>query len=272
MTLHRTFCAARACARLLTLVSALLVASTARAGYFTDIWFDPAEPGWGVNVVQSDSFMFLTFFIYGQDGKPTWYTAELSENASGAYTGGLYLTSGTYYALPWNTADSVPPQRVGSVQFAPSGANAYEATLTYVVDGIGTVTKSIQRQTLRTIAIGGAYTGGVSGVVSGCSDPANNSNYTDTYALQVTQTTAGVATFAFDFPTLACSISGALVLHGSMYTITGATYQCVQNNDVFTSTADMREIKATAQGVEGIWVAKWSGDCLESARFSAVLN
>jgi hypothetical protein len=256
---------------LAAVAASALFAATARAGYYTDIWYNPAESGWGVNVVQSDDTMFLTFFIYDSNRNPTWFTATLKQNNDGTYSGDLFSSIGSHYAAPWNSGVHATQKR-GTARFSPSSANAYEATLTYVVTGVGTVVKPIRRQTLTSIALGGAYTGGVSGVVSGCNDPANNSTYTDTYALQVTHTTANVATFAFDFPSLSCSISGSLVLHGSMYTITGATYQCVRNGDVFTSTADMSEIKATAQGIEGVWVARWNDGCLESARFSAVLN
>jgi hypothetical protein len=250
---------------------ALLAAAPARAGFYTDIWFNPGEAGWGVNVVQSDSFMFLTFFIYGDGGNPTWDTAQLVRDASGAYSGSLFATRGTNYALPWNSANNAV-QQVGTALFTPSGANAYEATLTYTVDGVATVTKAIQRQTLTAIGLGGQYVGGLSGAQTGCADPANNGTFGDVYALQVTQEQSGAATFTFSLEGFACTLSGNLVLHGSQYTMTGATYQCVQNNaTVFSGTANMSQIKSTAQGIEGRWVAPTGDSCVESARFSAVL-
>src|SRR5437879_13604935 len=95
----------------LRLFSAVVVATllafaspSARAADYTDLWWVPAESGWGVNVVHTDNFMFLTFFIY-QDRKPTWYSAALSLDSTGTFTGGLYATTGTDYAQPWNTAD-----------------------------------------------------------------------------------------------------------------------------------------------------------------------
>ena len=101
--------------------------------------------------MQSDAFLFVTFFIYGSDNKPTWYTAQLSQDAQGAYSGGVYLTGGTYYQKPWNPADAPAPQIVGTAQFRPSTTNAYEATLTYIVNGAAAVVKAIERQTLTTI-------------------------------------------------------------------------------------------------------------------------
>ncbi len=61
------------------LLSFFLVIASAQAAAvdYTDIWYNPAESGWGMNVVQSDSFMFLTFFIYGSDNKPTWFTGQV---------------------------------------------------------------------------------------------------------------------------------------------------------------------------------------------------
>ena len=47
------------------LLALLLLSATIRvnAADYTDLWWNPAEGGWGVNLVQSDNFMFVTFFI-----------------------------------------------------------------------------------------------------------------------------------------------------------------------------------------------------------------
>jgi len=258
---------------LFSLIVPLLFASTAaRAADYTDLWWIPAESGWGVNVVHTDNFMFLTFFIYGQDRKPTWYSADLSLDSSGAFTGGLYATTGTYYAQPWNTADVGAAQQVGNASFRPSTTNAYEATLTYVVDGVGTVTKAVSRLPLTSPTIGGSYTGGISALQTSCNNSASNGAYKLNYDLQVTQTPAGAATFTFTYPTYTCTLSGTLALHGRQYTMTGATYKCMQgSNTIFSGSANLSEIAATAQGVEGRWLANTGGGCRESAQFSAVL-
>jgi hypothetical protein len=253
-----------ACAALLS-----LAIPVAHAADYTDLWWNPAESGWGVNIVQSDAFMFLTFFIYGQDRKPTWYTAALNRDASGAYSGGLYLTGGSYYAVPWNTADSLQAQQVGSAVFTPSSANNYQATLTYVVDGVGTVTKAIERQTLTVIPLGGAYIGGISASQTSCNDPSGNGAYQRPYELQVTHTPGGGVTFAFDYTTFVCTLSGTLAQHGNQYTVSGASYRCTGG---FSGTADMTDIKATAQGVEGRWASATGRGCQETAKFSAVLR
>jgi len=148
----------------------LCLAPIARATDFTDIWFVPSESGWGVNIVQSDAFMFLTFFIYGSDKKPTWYTAQLTNNGSGTFTGPLYLTGGSYFAAPWNPAESPAAQQVGAASFRPTSAS--QGALTYTVDGVGTVNKTIERQALTRIGLGGTYIGGLAGTQSSCTNSA----------------------------------------------------------------------------------------------------
>src|SRR6266851_2661215 len=122
----------------------LLTASApAAAADYTDIWFNPSESGWGLNVVQSDTFLFMTFFIYGADNKPTWFTAQVNQDASGNFNGALFASTGTYYILPWV---GVTTAAVGSASFQPQGP--YTAKLVYSVNGVGTVTKTLQRQQL----------------------------------------------------------------------------------------------------------------------------
>ena len=84
--------------------------------------------------------------------------------------------------------------------------------------------------------------------------------------------TSLAATFTFAYPTYACTLSGTLVQHGRQYAISGADYRCVQNGTtVFSGSANMSEITATAQGIEGRWSAAIGSGCQESAQFSAVL-
>jgi hypothetical protein len=250
-------------------VAILLFAAAGRAAAvdYTDIWYLPAENGWGVNVVQSDNFLFITFFIYGADGKPTWYTGQVTLDASGNYNGTLYATTGTYFILPW-VGSSVVATPVGTVSFQPTGPST--AKLIYIVNGIGTVTKLIQRQTLTPITIGGVYIGGQRGVYSGCSNGSSNGSYTDFFNLQVTQTTNQSVTFAFTYTSLSCTLSGTLVQLGQLYSVTNAAYQC---SDGLNTTASMTEIKATAQGIEGKFSApSVGGNCREDAQFSGVLD
>jgi hypothetical protein len=250
-------------------LAVLLLAAAGRAGAvdYTDIWYNPSENGWGVNVVQSDAFIFLTFFIYGADGKPTWYTGQVTLDASGNFNGTLYATTGTYYILPWAGVSVAP---AGPVSFQPLGP--YTAKLIYTVTGVGAVTKFIQRQNLTAITVGGTYSGAQSGTYSNCSMSTTNGPYRDFFDLQVTQLSDPTqpVTFTFTYTNFSCTFSGMLELHGRLYSVPVATYQC---SDGLNTSAAMTEIKATAQGVEGRFSApSVGGNCREDAQFSAVLQ
>lgn len=255
----------------------LLAPGAALATDYSDNWFIPAEAGWGANFVQSDQFVFVSLFIYGSDKKPTWFTAQLTWDGTSQYAGGLYATQGTYFAQPWNPAESVPAQAVGTAWFAPDPNNAasgvFSYTVTVGVQSPVTVTKSVQRLTLTSIALGGNYVGGQTGAYSACRSSGDNGSYTDTYTLSVTQANAGVATLVFTYDSGAtCTMSGTLQQHGFLYDITGASYVCT-GSLTFNTSARMYEIKATSLGIEGRLQAPIPGaGCAEDAIFSAVLK
>jgi len=242
----------------------------AAATDFTDIWFIPQESGWGVNIVQSDSFLFATFFIYGSDKAPTWYTALLTFDGT-RYAGELYRTEGSFWANAWNPAEHPDAVRVGTASFQP-GTDAYHATLTYAVDGTGSVSKQIVRQTLTRIVLGGSYVGAQAGAYSNCATASQNGPYEDTFALSVTHAVNGSATLTFMYGSGAtCTLSGDLAQFGQLYDMPGARYACTGSLG-FTTSAAVYELKATAQGIEGRLAANLPSGCREGANFSAVLK
>ena len=143
---------------------ALLLASTAPATTATvnynDLWWDPNESGWGVNIAQQGSTLFLTFLIYGVDSKPTWVTGQLSKTGQGTtgepvFSGDMVATTGSYYGGPFDAA-AVTRRSVGTVSFSP--ADAVSGTLTYTIDGVR-VSKAVVRQTLVSDDLSGNYFG-----------------------------------------------------------------------------------------------------------------
>lgn len=141
----------------LGLMLALAVARPAAAADYTDLWWNALESGWGVNFIQADNFIFATFFVYDGGSQPIWYSAEMTSDDKGVWSGPLYLTAGTYFGAPWN-----PSQRginqVGSASFTPTSSVA--GTLAYNVAN-AVVTKQVTRQALKTIPIGAGYFGGI---------------------------------------------------------------------------------------------------------------
>jgi hypothetical protein len=235
---------------------------SANAADYTDLWWTPSEPGWGLTLVQSDSFIFLSFFIYGEGNKPTWYTAELRPDAQGGFGGGVYLSMGTDYTKPWNPGDRTSAQQVGSAQFRPSAANSYQATLTYVVNNV-VYTKAIERMALTQINL--------AGIPAGWRGEKRRQRrlLQNTYDLQVTQTGGRILPCVHFPPRL--HVDRNALQTGSQYQATGASTGALGNTTVLATTANIAELKATAQGIEGRWVAPVGGGCTETAYFSAVL-
>jgi hypothetical protein len=112
----------------------------------TDLWWNPSESGWGLNIIQHGSgIVFATWFNYGPDGKPIWYVVpEGKWSPSFEYKGPIYRTTGPEVGATFDPA-AVTRTLAGSavLTFFPADSTRMTATLT--VDG-RTVTRQLQRQ------------------------------------------------------------------------------------------------------------------------------
>lgn len=111
---------------------------------FTDLWWNPNESGWGLNLIQHPTNqIFGVWYTYDANGKRTWFVMSGgSWTSSSTFTGDLYQTSGPPYNVPFNP-NSVHVNRVGTGTLAFSSADA--GTWTYSVNGV-TGVKTLQRQ------------------------------------------------------------------------------------------------------------------------------
>jgi hypothetical protein len=256
--------------RLLLAFILLVNATLARAVDYTDIWFNSSQSGYGFNMVESDDgtgapFMFVTFFIYGQNGQPTWYVALVTWNKVDTFTGSVYATTGTFFGSPWNPSASTT-NAVGTASFKPNPANNYEGTFSYTVNNVGTFTGALTRQTLTAIATAGFYAGAQTGTYSGCGTSTNNGSYTDGYTLSVVQGSNSVMTFNFTYRSgLTCKLIGPATQNGTYFQVPSAAYTC---SDGTNATAAMSQIKVTSLGLEGKFSAPGGTDnCTEAAAF-----
>ena len=111
---------------------------------FQDLWWNPAESGWGLNVAHQDDTLFATLFTYDASGQPIWYyMSNGAMTATGTYTGALYrLTGPAFNTTPWPSTP-LQPITVGTMTLRFTQGN--QATVTYSVNNVS-VTKQIQRQ------------------------------------------------------------------------------------------------------------------------------
>jgi hypothetical protein len=144
--------------RRLAACAASCLAMSAHANY-SDLWYNPQESGWGANVVQQLETAFVTLFVYGPDGAPTWYVA--SDARVVAYTSsGLPLFAGTLYRTrgPWHGGPFDPAK----VTVIPVGHITLEALardrmrIEYEAEGV-TVTREAVRQTWQVPITGANY-------------------------------------------------------------------------------------------------------------------
>jgi len=245
----------------------LLQALPARADDYTDIWWAAGggESGWGVNMAQSQDFIFATFFVYGPAPAktPIWYAGNLTRQSNGAFSGGLYQTTGTGIGAPWVPGDNSAAQ-VGTATFTPTSTTT--GTLSYNV-GSTVVTKSIARQTLTSIALGGSYFGTGVLVTSSCANPANNGQQIFDVDPVASQNTGGQLQIVLTFGSDSCTIAGSYVQEGLLFRIPTASYVCTSG---INTSATVYEVRATSIGLEGRWSAPNVGGCQEDGSFAAV--
>ena len=259
--------------RLVLTVFLLFASLNAAALEYTDVYYNPAEPGWGVFLVQSDTTQFMAFFIYGPDGKPTWYTAQLAQDASGNYNGPLYAITGTYFANPWQGYNI---SSVGTASFTPS--DIYHATLRYSLTGGPTIVKAVERQALTPYKLAGNYSGSMSGTVTGCSNAADNeAQVRGRFSLLVTQTGDTASSLVFTFTdtahsSLVMTVTGSLAHLGRLYKLTGQFSSTSPGEIIPPSAATIDSYHPTGQGIEGRLTTTLGDGCKLSLPFSAVLN
>jgi photosystem II stability/assembly factor-like uncharacterized protein len=115
-----------------------------------DLYWNPAESGWGIAINHQSSRIFATWYAYGDDGKPVWIVmpdAELRAEFAGAIlspaaSGDIYTTRGPPEGTPFDPA-RVVSTKVGTARLFWYSQNS--AYLEYTAFGRAE-TRTIRRQ------------------------------------------------------------------------------------------------------------------------------
>ncbi|MDR2173859.1 MAG: hypothetical protein LBE32_06640 [Burkholderiales bacterium] len=254
---------------------------------YTDIWVDTKPPansgmgGFGINFVQSGNsfdYIFATFFIYDPaTGSPDWVTGELErERGSSTFTGNIYRTQGEPTTSPFTPKNTVNTA-IGKITFTPVSSTT--GTLIYMVNNV-TTTLELKRLTLTENNLNGLYWGGATVTGSNCPNSGDNGVFFNTASIEVVKQ-AGSTQAAYTFYlegngtllSYACTLKGTLIQEGRFQKINNANYVCYSGNSkVADGTANLFNIAATTQGLEGEWTSnKGMFNCKEGVRFSGVL-
>jgi hypothetical protein len=239
--------------RTLFLAALLALAIRAHAGSSfstdaTDLWWNPEESGWGVNVIQQNDIVFATFFVYDASGRAHWYVASAmgaeSVSAAGAtFTGDLFEAHGPYFAVPFN-ASAVARTKVGTAR--PQFAFPGDGLLTYSIGDV-TVTKAIRRQSWALNDASGSFEGQrVITVASG----ACVTGAAPFSGMQVLQSQSAFS-LSGTLGTATCRFSGDYSQQGRFGASSG-TFSCSDGN---AGTYSLTEIEASLYG----FFARYSG-------------
>ena len=246
--------------RFLFLAWGLALAPTLQATSFsrdhTDLWFNPAESGWGLNVIQQHEIGFATLFVYGTDSSPRWYVAPALAIDSNSLTGDLYQTTGPAFNLPWTGTSGL--RRVGNmtIVFNQDDTGAVQ----YSVDGVS-VTKSIRRQTWRVNNLSGRYAGGITADPSLCSN-GGGSRLRAMGVLDIqhaSNASGGTVSMRLEYPegsiTRVCTFSGTNRAMGRLATVSG-NFMCTGGSPTATGTFTLSDVQVTRNGLVAAYEAR----------------
>ncbi len=232
---------------------------------YTDTWWNPAESGWGVQLIQQVDRIFATIYVYDLQSNPDWYAATLTLNASGTWKGDLYATHGPWFGGPFNPT-AVTTRQVGDLSVTFSGTN--HGALTYSIDGVP-VSRSIERMTMRTADLSGGYLFWMNATMSACAGEPAASGALAAIA-QFTHTggsvTAQVQIVAAD-GTLTCDFAGNFVQTGRLARSDG-TFSCPTGG---YGTYSMTDLETAPDHMCGEFVMRnGANGCTLSSTFASV--
>lgn len=212
----------RCAAGLLVALGFGLPASAATSGIdFTDLWYNPAESGWGVNLIQQNNVIFATLFVYGADSSARWFVASNLQGGGSTFSGSLFQTTGPAFSSVFNP-QAVTTTAVGSMTINFNSVST--GTLTYTVNGVS-VTKSIQRQTWTGENLSGTYLGGLTASGSACRNGATNGAVLIFDVLTVTHSGGNVSArvdfFNAQGTASQCTFSGPYGQNGKLGNVSG---------------------------------------------------
>jgi hypothetical protein len=254
-------------------VVAAWVALCAHANY-TDLWYNAQESGWGANVVQQEETAFVTLFVYGRDGAPTWYVASDARviaympGALPLFTGTLYRTRGPWHGGPFDPSRvSVTP--VGTVWLEALAKDRMR--ITYDVEG-DHVVREVVRQTWAVPLTGGFYTATFSlrQAPSPSGTPFGTLQFHAEMLVHLDDGSAFLR--ADDSLGRRCEYRGAHRQAGKLATVTGE-FTCdagAHGAEAMAGTFEITELEVTAHGITG-YLRTTSPSRVQYGRFGAAL-
>lgn len=248
----------------------LLPRTAAASSSFTldlsDLWWNPAEAGWGAQFVQQHLTIFATMFVYAQNGQPEFYVATLARAPNlSDWVGPLYRTTGPWWGGAFDPA-TVVESEVGTMTFHPLGTSS--GRLDYTIGGVA-VSKSVLRMSFANDRIAGTYVGGAKyTVTSGACAGAGATAATASFALSEGVT----ASAALAIGDRVCNAPAVSYLQQGQYARMTGAYTCTNGE---SGEATFTNVKVATDAVGFSWRLAGSGPgytCQFDGEFAGVLQ
>lgn len=230
----------------------------------SDLWWDPNESGWGVNVVHQHDMVFMTILVYGPDNRPRWYVADSLRADQAVYRGPLYETTGPAFGGTYDPA-AVGNRQVGSVALTVDYADSDVVTLRYSIDGVA-FDRTLRRQTFRSRILDGLHLGGWTyGTVSCRPDlfqPGGTRTSEATFQLEQRGSAVDIVASRKE-DGVKCTYSGIYTQAGRMGRIEGQATCSTGRRGTFKA----RDVEVGRMGFFAVYVAAFDDGCTESGWF-----
>ncbi len=230
---------------------------------YSDLWYNPAESGWGAHVTLQDNVIFMVLYVYDAQRQPRFFVASDMRQAEAGqpFTGALYSTTGPVFSGAFNPAN-VTVRAVGTATISFNTVGT--ATLGYSVDGVS-VTKSITRQSWRIPDYTGDYKGGLFATSTNCPSGLPSIAYPGQVKISQSGDTMTIdSTFQPGFAVSGiCKWTGKLSQLGTVVSINQGTYQCdfFEEPNTVSGTFTLTSIEANEAGFAGRYTANQGGTC-----------
>jgi len=252
-------------------------AATSTTTDYSDLWWNPAESGWGAHITLQGDVAFMVLFVYDSQQQPRFFVAsnlqrvDFSAFPGDTFGGGLFATQGPSFVGAFDPA-RVIPREVGSarVSFTTPGT----AVLTYVVDGVS-VTKQISRQGWRAPDVTGDFKGGLfaTATATTCSLGLPSVSYPGSFTVTRTGETLTIES-AFNpgfSDSGTCRYTGTAVPSGSQLSVPNGTYRCeFENTNVTTGTFQLTGIEVGPNGFSGRYRGVEGAACVHAGYFGGM--
>ena len=239
-------------------IASITLPTDAHANNYQDLWWNPSESGWGINISHQGDVMFATWFIYGANSQPTWVflsRAERSGATGNTFTGDLFQTTGTPFAVvPFVPLRQENITKVGMASLVFSDART--GTLTYSING-AEVTKQITRQVIGFYNLTGTYFGGLKREGNGCINAALNGSLLNQATYSVNHNIATGSLTITEIGGTQCNFSGNTQVFGSIVEGSG-NLTCSAEN--ITGTWTMREGRPSPNSFSALLTIRPSGE------------